>query len=418
MRQKRRILILAPIFPLPLRSGGHTRLFNMIKHLGVGNEIDFISPVTGEEHKYIGQLQKYCRAVVGINIDNYLLGGKRGLFRGNRIGRILWRLGRLAAGVPLEVSAFYYRALERRLSELLAEGDYDVVQVEYPRMGQYFSRRFLKDNGVLKIMVDYDLTFMPHWRRYQCEKRPLARLVRYIDYRMNRSYALKAWGSFDKLVVMSEVDRAKVEKFLPGHCVEVVPNGVDLECFGPMKKEGEPKRLVFLGGAGHYANVDGLEYFLKEIFGRIRREISDLRLRVIGEGWERFSAESGCGSAVEFTGFVEDLREYLAGTSVLVTPIRIGGGTRLKILEAMALGVPVVSTSIGCEGIAVEDGRHILVADKAIDFAEKVVQVFGDPQLREQLRQEAYKLVKERYGWETIARKMESVYDDRADAGP
>ena len=235
---------------------------------------------------------------------------------------------------------------------------------------------------------------------------------------MNRSYALKAWGSFDKLVVMSEVDRSKVGRCLPGHCVEVVPNGVDLDCFGPMERDSEQKRLVFLGGAGHYANVDGLEYFIKEIFGRIRSEIPDLRLHVIGQGWETCSGKSDCGSAVEFTGFVEDLRECFAGMSVLVTPIRIGGGTRLKILEAMALGVPVVSTSIGCEGIAVEDGRHILVADSAICFAEKVLQVFGDAKLRKQLTEEAYALVKERYGWETIVRKMETVYEDGVDTGP
>ncbi|GAX59188.1 glycosyl transferase, group 1 [Candidatus Scalindua japonica] len=311
----------------------------------------------------------------------------------------------------MEISGFYYLEMQKKLINLLKNNNYNIVQVELPKMAQNFDKSFYKENRSLKILVDYDISFIPYLRNYHCEKKKFLKLKKYIDYRMHRFFALKTWNQFDRLVVMSEVDRRKVNDILPELSVHVIPNGVDLASFRPFPKEEGDNRLLFLGGAGHFPNVDALFYFLKEIFPEIKKRIKKFSVVVIGDCWNRYSDQLPHDASIEFTGFVKDIRQYINDSTVLITPIRIGGGTRLKIVEAMALKVPVVSTSVGCEGFSVEDGQHILLADKPDDFAIKVQEVFSNKQLYNTLTENAYKLVKENYGWDKLVLKLEDIYE-------
>ena len=408
---KLNILIVSPFFPLPLKSGGHTRLFNIIKRLSSRHIVDLISPITEKEKYCISELKEFCRNIISVDIDGIDVKNRRIIGGRNNLRRSFFRIGRLVKGVPLEVSGFYFFELHDKLKELLSVYHYDIIQVELSRMAQYFNKSFYKNNPSLKILVDYDLSFIPHLRRYQCEKTPFAKLIRYIDYRMNRSYALSTWRLFDRFVVMSEVDRNKALEFLPDLSIHVVPNGVDLSYFRLSPREGEENRLLFLGGIRHFANVDALFYFLREIFPRVKELVKDITLMVIGEGWESYSNQMAHDNSIKFTGFVEDIRPYVTTSSVLIAPIRIGGGTRLKILEAFAMGVPVVSTSIGSEGIHVERGHHLLLADSPEEFATEIGEIFSNRELWNKLKENAYRLVEKNYSWDKLTSKMENVYE-------
>ncbi len=373
--------------------------------------MDLISPITEKEKYCISELKAFCRNIISVDIDGIHVKKQRIIVGRNNLHRLFFRIGRLISGIPLEVSAFYFPEMGEKLKVLLDSNHYDIIQVELSRMAQYFDKSFYKDNPSLKILVDYDLSFIPHLRRYQCEKTLFSKLIRYIDYRMNRSYALRTWRLFDKFVVMSEVDKKKALEFLPDLSIHVVPNGVDLSYFRPFPREGGENRLLFLGGIGHFANVDALFYFLKEIFPRVKELVKDITLMVIGEGWESYSNQMAHDKSIKFTGFVEDIRPYVSTSSVLIAPIRIGGGTRLKILEAFAMGVPVVSTSIGCEGIPVERGYHLLLADSPEEFAMAIGEIFSNRDLWNRLKENAYRLVEQNYSWDQLALKMENVYE-------
>jgi glycosyltransferase involved in cell wall biosynthesis len=411
------ILILSPFFPLPLVSGGHTRLFNLIKELSSRHVLDLVTPVSGSEADLVQEMKKFCRNVVTVSIDNlYLRGGK------NRVGllhirRILLRLWLLFRGVPLEASAFYYPDLKARLNELLVLHRYDVIQVEFTRMALYFSKDFYRDYTAQKVLIDYDLAFITHKRKFESADTILSKAVRYLDYRINESFALRVWKQFDVFVVVSDVDREKALQYLPGLSVSVVPNGVDLSYFVPPEKEQTERRLLFLGGSGHYPNVDGLAYFMSEVYPRVTAAAGDISLTVVGGGWDsrngRFSASSG----IHFTGYVDDVREYMKGTVVFIAPLRIGGGTRLKILEAMAMRVPVIATSVACEGLSVENERHLLIADTPQEFAAGIIRLFDDGKLSDMIIYNAYKLVTERFSWGNLCHELEKVYGNYRRSG-
>jgi glycosyltransferase involved in cell wall biosynthesis len=407
------ILIVSPFFALPLKSGGHTRLFNMIKHISSHHEVDFLSPITDQERDYIPELKGYCRQIFPVSVRNSCdpghVSGKYDLFR------LCSKLGGLLRGIPREVSGFYYLELHKKLNALLKLYRYDIVQVEFTRMAQYFNKSFYEHHPSIKILVDYDMAFIPFQRRWECEKNIFFKIIRYIDYRMNKSYALRMWKLFDSFIVMSEVDRKRTLDHLPYLPVHVVPNGVDLSTYKPLPGTGNGKKcreLLFIGGALHFPNVDALSFFTEEVYPLIHNSIKDISLTVIGSGWESYSKHLSHIPSIRFAGFVKDIRTYASGSMILVAPIRIGGGTRLKILEAMAMGIPVVSTSVGCEGITVEDGRDILIADTPEKFMSRINQIISSADLRQHLTENAYKLVKETYGWDKLAMKMEKIYDD------
>jgi glycosyltransferase involved in cell wall biosynthesis len=404
------ILIISPFFPLPIKSGGHTRVFNLIKHLSSRHNIDLLSLIREDEKRCIPDLMDLCRDIVTVNVDE-CIGARSGCtIRGNDLRRIVVRLLSLMKGTPLDVSGFYFQEMQGKLDAILKSRHYNVVQVELTRMAQYLHSSFYDRYPACKVIVDYDLDFVPLQRRYNCTRRPISKFIRYIDYRLHRFYALTTWPSFDRLVVMSQIDEKKVLDLLPRISTYVVPNGVDLNYFTPIPRNGGDNNLLFIGGTDHYPNIDALTYFLTHIFSGLKAQMSNLILTVIGSGWEKYEAQLHGDEAVRFTGYVEDIRPYASGQCIMIAPIRIGGGTRLKILEAMAMGVPVVSTSVGCEGIKAESGKHLMVADTPEEFVNAVVDIYLDEPLCHGLIENAYTLVRENYGWDKLALEMESVY--------
>jgi glycosyltransferase involved in cell wall biosynthesis len=216
---------------------------------------------------------------------------------------------------------------------------------------------------------------------------------------------------FDRCTTVSEADKQLLVKANSRLQVDVIPNGVDIEKYQPLPlpPENISPSLVFIGHMGYPPCGDAMLYFCREIFPHIRRTIGASELWIVGRDPRPEVLELN-GNGVHVTGRVEDVIPYYRQSPVCVVPLRAGGGVRLKILEAMALGRPVVSTTIGCEGLDVVDGEHLLIADTPEQFAEKTVRLLRDRQLYQYISANGRQLVESHYGWDKIAERLMEVY--------
>lgn len=218
-----------------------------------------------------------------------------------------------------------------------------------------------------------------------------------------------------RVLACSEPDALRLQSMAPRSRIEVVPNGVDLAHFAPDPSVPEsPDSLVFVGNLGWFPNRDGIEHFLQQILPRIR-ERRAAQLTVVGN---RAGFEATSPAAVNFAGFVDDLRYTVRRAAVYVVPLRAGSGTRLKLLEAMAMGKAIVSTSIGAEGLGLADGETALLADTPEAFAEAVCRLLEDAPLRERLGRAARALAERRFGWDAIGLRLCGIYDEVLGAAP
>jgi glycosyltransferase involved in cell wall biosynthesis len=215
-------------------------------------------------------------------------------------------------------------------------------------------------------------------------------------------------------VTVSEVDRRLLLTTNPRLRVDVIPNGVDTKIYQPLPEGDSTPALVFVGNMDYRPNVDAMMYFCSQVLPRVRCALPDVQMWIVGIN-PRAEVRHLEGEGVHVTGRVDDVRPYYARSTACVVPLRAGGGTRLKILEAMAFGRPVVSTTIGCEGLDVVDGEHLFIADSADEFAEQTVRLLLDEALRRRVATEARRLAETCYDWDVVVTELEHVYREVAE---
>jgi glycosyltransferase involved in cell wall biosynthesis len=229
-----------------------------------------------------------------------------------------------------------------------------------------------------------------------------------LEWRKLRRYEARACAAADLTLAVSEKDRAALAANAPSARVRAIPTGVDTSYFAPNGHHESPAHLVFTGSMNWYPNEDGVLHFIDEILPLIRREEPAAGLTVVGRDPSPRIREEAARAGVRVTGVVDDVRPYVAEGAVYVVPLRLGGGTRLKIFEALAMGKAVVSTTVGAEGLALVPGEHLLVADEPASFARAVVSLLRDAGRRHALGAAGRQLVAEKYGWAQVAREFES----------
>jgi glycosyltransferase involved in cell wall biosynthesis len=225
-------------------------------------------------------------------------------------------------------------------------------------------------------------------------------------------------GNFNQCITVSEADRQLLLDSNPHLHVDVIPNGVDLEKYQPLPLPSETaaRSLLFLGNMGYPPCADAALYFCEQIFPIIHKTENTSEFWVVGRDPRPEVLELN-NDRIHVTGRVEDVIPYYLQSSICVVPLRAGGGTRLKILEAMALGRPVVSTTIGCEGLNVENGKHLLIADSPAEFAQQTIRLFQDRHLYQRISANGRRLVETQYGWDQIAKKLMDVYSELSTEG-
>ena len=317
------------------------------------------------------------------------------------------RYGRnLFSSNPYTMSKFCRPEVRKRLGRLLEEENYDVLICD-----------FLFAAGVIpwqipcpKVLFTHNVEAVIWKRQYEVARNPLWKLISWREYRAversERWYLSRA----DEVLTVSEVDRTYFARFIDPARITVIPTGVDVEYFQPALIPERPGLLVFTGAMDWMPNEDGILYFVNEVLPRIRAEFPTVTLRLVGRSPSaRIRALAESSNGVQVTGRVEDIRPFVHDAEVYVVPLRIGGGTRLKIFEAMAMGKAVVSTTVGAEGLPVHNGQDILLADSAQELASHVFTLLRNATIRRSLGQAARRLVAENFGWERAAARVDEV---------
>lgn len=390
------ILLLSSWFPYPPDNGSKLRVHHLLRALGQAHEVSLLSFAFATAQPDVADgLRSLCADVQVVPVDP---------FAANQAGALRTFLS------PAPIAARPLPAMAAATASLAAQGPFDLVIASTEMMAAYALQMPAATDKVLE-----EHNSLTRWmqERYDEQSNAVQRLRCWASWQKTRRYEARLFNRFDLVTMVSAQDQA-ASRSLPGYSgrVEVVPNGVDCAHNRPGLAQPQPASLVFNGSLTYFANYDAMQWFLAEIYPRIRVQMPDAALAITGSTQSVDLTSLALDDSVTLTGFVEDVRIPVAEAAVAMAPIRQGGGTRLKILEAMALGTPVVATSKGAEGLKVVDGEHLLLADDPQRFAEQVVALLADTDLRARLAANARRLVEQRYDWDAIGRRFVALVEE------
>ena len=348
-----------------------------------------------------GEAREYCAQLVTVDFDS----------RGVAVSRRrLRQLRSLASMHSFEYRLFRRPDVQARLDQLLSSNSYDVIQVEFCQMAGY---DFPSGNRRRPLLVldEHNIEYDVIRRTSEGTAAFGRRIYHEINWRKLKREELSAWKRFDGVVVTSDRDERLLKRDDASVRTAVVPNGVDLSSFIPSEAPTDPCTLLFVGVMNYFPNTDGVTYFVREVLPTVRAAHPDVRLKIVGMNPPEAVKSLGDGH-IEVTDVVDDPRPYLDSSTVVIVPLRVGGGTRFKIVEAMAKGKPIVSTRIGAEGIEVSHDRELLLADDADSFAREVGRLLTDPELAKRLGRAGRQLAEQRYSWESALTRLEAFYGE------
>ena len=382
----------------PVDKGGKIRTYEMLKRLRQDHFITYLTLVSpSDERESFDRSNEYCHRLAAVP---HRVSQKFGAGFYCELGL------NLGSSLPYALQKYRSSAMRRAIAQEMSLFDYDVVVCDFLAP----SVNLPQDVGVPTVLFQHNVEAMIWERHYKTEANRLKKAYLYGQWRKMYGYERKACGRFEAVVAVSENDRDLMRKEFGVDRVFDVPTGVDTEYFQPQGAQAVSSELVFTGSMDWMPNEDAIIYFTDEILPRIAARIPDVTLTVVGRNpTGRLAAIAEGNERVKITGRVEDIRPYVDRASAYVVPLRVGGGTRLKIYEAMAMGKPVISTAIGAEGLPVRDGREILIADDPKTFAQAVVRALTDKALAARMGQMARDVVCERFGWDHAATAFSEV---------
>jgi sugar transferase (PEP-CTERM/EpsH1 system associated) len=399
-----RLLWLKSDLLLPLDKGGKLRTWHLMRHLARRHEITYLSfaepEQPAEDAAGMREVAAHVETVVRRDPPK---GSLR--FYGDAAMHVVDPL-------PYAVGKYRSRAFRARLQALLATERFDLIVCDFLFPAVNLPTRLPCPAVIFTHNVESEI-----WRRHAETKTGLSRwLYRAQHLRMLR-YEGRTLARFNGVLAVSDADRHTFARLYPGalrEAAHVVPTGVDTDYFSASPSDPTSRQLVFTGSMDWLPNEDAMLFFQREVLPLVRAEEPAVRLWIVGRAptpaVSRLAAEAG----VQVTGRVEDVRPYMRAAAVYVVPLRIGGGTRLKIFEAMAMGKAVVSTTVGAEGLPVTHGEHLLIADEPGTLARSIVRLLRDVDRRRALETAARALVVERYDWSAVAGALEAALDRAA----
>lgn len=389
-----KILFVSPYNPYPPDFGGAIRVFHILRNLAARFDVTVAMFARG------GTAEKLVTELGAPIAGVHVLPGGRSMQQ-----RRLNQLKTIFTRRSFFSSAIAGRGMEELLAGLMHDQHFDVVHTEFSHMAT-----IVPASDAVHVLDAHNVEYDNFKRMAEKAPDPFRKIFYQMEFEKFRREEIDACSRQHALVVTSERDRTIFQQHLPGMRTMVVPNGVDAGYFSPTPGQEEPFRIVFTGMMAYIPNYDGIEWFIDEIFPRIRERRPEARLSVVGKN-PPARITRRASEFVEVTGTVPDVRPYIDRASVYVVPLRMGGGTRLKITEAMAMRKPIVTTSIGCEGIDVTNGETALIADTAEAFAESVLRLFDDRSLRTKLCANAHDLLHAKYEWSVVGTKLAEFYE-------
>ncbi len=396
-----RILFLTPTFPYPLDNGNKILIFNTIIRLAKQHQVFLLSFIQGNQSEYFPYLKDYCAGIETVSTPGPGIWGKDMSYSKKGL------IKNLFCPLPYTISRWYLPEMERKLKEMVSKNKCDLVQIETLHLAQF--AKFTGNVPVILRQHNVESRVMERYYKYASD--PLKRAYAYFQWRKLLRYERRLCLDSDLVVTLSLVDKDALRKISPEINAEVVPVGVDLGYFGAFFSARNSDEILYIGNLYFPPAMENILYFLKETWPKIKRIRPRARLSILGNCPKKETKNIRNFPDVIFLGEVEDVRPFMAASALTIVPHRIASGVRFKILEAMAMKLPVVSTPLGCEGLEVEDGKHILIADTPDMFADKVIAILENDQLRNNLTEKAHALVQERYTWENANRELNRLYE-------
>jgi sugar transferase (PEP-CTERM/EpsH1 system associated) len=403
-----RLLFLTPQLPYPPHQGTTIRNFNLIARLARQHQVHLLSFVTPQDQVAAARpLQDVCVAIDTVP-------------QPERSMRQRWWTT-LTSPLPDMAHRLSSRTFDARLRHILAAHTFDVVEFEGIEMVPYLPA--VRDHSV-PLSSPPRLVFDDHNAEYVLQKRVfemdvavprrwLGAVYSFIQWKKLERYEAWACRHVHSVAAVSDKDAQALQRLVPGLCVHVVPNGVDIASyahFDPPPGFLPPNSLVFTGKMDFRPNIDAVTWFARYVFPLVQQDVPDVRFYIVGQRpharLDRLRDQQG----VVITGRVPDARPYIGSAAIYVIPLRSGGGTRLKVLEAMAMRRAIVSTTMGCDGFPITAGHEAILADDAQVFARQVVDLLRSPGQRAALGQAAFDFASTRYDWSAIVPRLEAAY--------
>lgn len=380
-----KILFLSRWFPFPPDNGSKIRVYNLIKNLATRHTVDLFSFSSFlENDQGIKEMGKYCRRVETVLFQETVPG---------KIKRILY----LLSPTPLHIYNTRSMEMHRLAAQAVEDQTYDVVIASQLAMVPYARELPIRS----KIFEEIELTVF--LEKYSMEAHPLKRWRNWLTWFKATRYIARSLNVFDAGTVVSDIERKRVEQMYSGSSpICIIPNGVEIpegvRSYGPP----HPDTLVFSGSLTYGPNREAVSYFMKDIFPTVKAARPEVKLLVTGKLDGVQVDELPNKDWITFTGYLEDIRPTVATSWINIVPLRTGGGTRIKILESLALGTPVITTSKGAEGLELIPQQDILIADEPLVFANTILDVLGNCELREHYGQTGRRKVSQKYDWKVI----------------
>ena len=400
-----KILFTCKEFPHAKVIGGPIIIYNRLKYFSKNHLVSLAAFFRPGEEKHIPSVKPFCH-----DLKLVPLPAKRPFLK------TAWDF--FTSSIPhYFLRTHGSQMMAKTIAEMVKKDRYDFVIGEYSVMGQFIHNNPLLP-PVRRIVSVHECYYLARLKAFRLSSLGLDKLKEAINLKGLKKYEFDMYGHADKVLTLTHQDKKKLLDIFAELDIAVVPHGVDVEDFSFSEHKGREKSIVFVGNYLHYPNVDAVLYFYQEIWPRIKSEYTGIKFYVVGQGPPPEIQSLSQDDAVIVTGRVDDVRPYLKKGRVFVCPVRLGGGFRGKILEAMAVGTPVVSSSLGAEGVPAVQRENIIVADNPEEFTKGILDLMNDEKLFERIRKQARKLVEEKFAWQKGVEVMEGVLEKMMKKSP
>jgi sugar transferase (PEP-CTERM/EpsH1 system associated) len=388
---------------VPPDTGGKIRSYNILRELARQHLVTFFSFYPAHDGDLHPSLKDLFDRVVCVPLS--LPAPKSRAEMGDYVIRLF-------SAEPYGIAKYCRPEVRHRLDALLKQETYDVILCDF-----IFAAGVIPwDRPTPKVLFTHNVEATIWRRHYEVAANPFWKAISWLEWRRMEAAERRYLRLADQVLTVSDADRDAFAPFVEPGKLTMIPTGVDVNYFQPLPVEENPNSLVFTGSMDWLPNEDAILYFVDAILPLIKQQCPGVFLEVVGRSPSlKLQALADREESMRLTGWVEDIRPFVGRSGVCIVPLRIGGGTRLKIFEAMAMSKAVVSTSVGAEGLPVRADENILLADTPADFAHSVVSLLRNPKQRQQLGTAARALVQDNYSWPKVAQRFASALGESCD---
>ncbi|MBK8870493.1 MAG: glycosyltransferase [Elusimicrobia bacterium] len=398
---KLNILFVTDSIPFLDNGGAEARYFNLIRRISQKHNVWLISLNRSPGSlAHLAEIKKHCVVVEAIP-------WRRPFF----LSYFFLVLARTIFRLEPPVNSYYsMKKMRSKINSFLKRQPIDIVQIEHSFMAPYVDA-IPAEVGCKKVLTVHNVGELLFRRMFSIERRPFRKIEYWFDWILSRRWESQLCNKFDQCFTISTFDEKVIQERNPRLSVVTVPNGVDPGSHFPFPMDPDSTDILMVGNLAYTPNRDAALYFVRTIFPLIQGKKKKACLTIVGDNPPRELLKLARNRGVKITGHVPTILPYYKSSALLAVPLRAGSGVRGKIVESMALGRPVVSTSLGCEGLDVIHGKTILIGDSPGDFADCVIRLLNGCKLRQEIAKNARTLVENFHNWDRSAKTMVDSYE-------